>query len=134
MAHPRTYVPRSEAAVDGRVERADDEEGEEEVEGARDEVVVGKVGLVVVDVDLAEVAVLEVRQRLEPRRQEDGADEGRADGRQQHRDPEGLGGERETSETVLEVAMTSEAVLEVAMTSEAVLEASMTSEAVVVVY
>ena len=78
------------------------------MEGARDEVVVGKVGLVVVHVDLAEVAVLEVRQRLEPRRQEDGAHEGGADGRQQHRDPEGLKGERETSEAVLEVAMTSE--------------------------
>ena len=76
------YSPRSEAAIDGRVERADDEQGEEEVKGARDEVVVAVFGLVD-DVDLAEVAVFEVLERLELGREEDGADKGRADGRQQ---------------------------------------------------
>ena len=58
------------------------------MKGTRDEVVVGVRGI---DVHLAEVEVAQVIERLESGREEDGADEGRADGRQQDRDAEGLG-------------------------------------------
>ena len=57
-------LPGSKAAVDGGVEGADDEEGEEEVERAGDEVVVG--ARLALNLDLAEVAALKVLQRLQP--------------------------------------------------------------------
>ena len=83
----RKHSPPAESVVDGRVECADDEQREEEVEGARDEVV---VRVRRVHVHLAEVHVAQVRQRLQAGVQEHGAHEGRADAGQQHGDAEGL--------------------------------------------